>query len=95
MNEYASTNKALLENMNRENMYYLFSFTSNKDAKDILKNMKDLAEHTMFPAYTPDMFVYAPDNNYERFFKYKLQADKKTEKKTGIFQIFNRKKVKE
>lgn len=94
VNEYAPTNEALLENMNRENMYYLFSFTSNKDAKDILKNMRDLASHTMFPAYTPDMFVYSPDNNYERFFKYKLRNEKKTEKKTGIFQIFNRKKVK-
>ena len=94
VNEYAPTNEALLENMNRENMYYLFSFTSNKDAKDILKNMRDLADHTMFPAYTPDMFVYSPDNNYERFFKYKLQNDKKTQKKAGIFQIFNRKKVK-
>ena len=95
VNEYVPTNQALLDNMNRENMYYLFSFTSDKDAKDILKNMKALADHTMFPAYTPDMFVYSPDNNYERFFKYKLQAEKRAEKKSGIFQIFNRKRVKE
>lgn len=93
VNEYTSTNEALLDNMDRENMYYLFSFTSGQDAKEIMSNMKKLADHTMFPAYTPDMFVYSPDNNYERFFKYKLQVDKQAEKKKGIFQIFNRKKV--
>ena len=93
VNEYTATNEALLDNMDRENMYYLFSFTSGQDAKEIMSNMKKLADHTMFPAYTPDMFVYSPDNNYERFFKYKLQVDKQAEKKKGIFQIFNRKKV--
>lgn len=92
VNEYASTNMALLETMNRENMYYLFSFTAQDDVKDILGSMKELSEHTLFPAYTPDMFVYSPDNNYEKFFKYKLQVEKQKEKK-GFF--FFRKKGRE
>lgn len=92
VNEYASTNTALLETMNRENMYYLFSFTSQDDVKDIQGSMKELSEHTLFPAYTPDMFVYSPDNNYEKFFKYKLQIKKQKEKK-GFF--FFRKKGRE
>lgn len=92
VNEYAYTNKALIENKDRENMYYLFSFVSAEDMKDISASMMKLADHTMFPAYTPDMFVYSPDNNYEKFFKYKLQADKKATKKESIFPIFRRKK---
>lgn len=89
VNEYELTNKALLETMNRENMYYLFSFTSPEDSKDIRASMKELSAHTLFPAYTPDMFVYSPDNNYEKFFKYKLQVEKKKEKKG--FSFFRRK----
>lgn len=89
VNEYELTNKALLETMNRENMYYLFSFTAHEDMKDIRSSMKELSEHTLFPAYTPDMFVYSPDNNYEKFFKYKLQVEKQKGKK-GFF-FFRRK----
>lgn len=89
VNEYAATNKALLETKDRENMYYLFSFTSHEDAKDIRASMKELSEHTLFPAYTPDMFVYSPDNNYEKFFKYKLQVEKQKEKKR--FSFFRKK----
>ena len=57
--------------------------------------MMKLAAHTLFPAYTPDMFVYSPDNNYEKFFKYKLQADKKASKKDGLFSLFKSKKREE
>lgn len=90
VNEYEMTNQALVENKDRDNMYYLFSFTSKADAADIAKSMMKKAEHTMFPAYTPDMFIYSPDNNYERFFKYKLQADRKAAKKESRFSIFRR-----
>lgn len=89
VNEYEMTNQALIENKNRDNMYFLFSFTSKEDARDIAKSMMKKADHTMFPAYTPDMFVYSPDNNYERFFKYKLQVEKKKEKKG--FSFFRKK----
>lgn len=89
VNEYESTNQALLETMNRDNMYYLFSFTSAEDSKDIRTSMKELSGHTLFPAYTPDMFVYSPDNNYEKFFKYKLQVEKQKDKKG--FPFFRRK----
>lgn len=89
VNEYELTNQALLETMNRDNMYYLFSFTSAEDSKDIRTSMKELSEHTLFPAYTPDMFVYSPDNNYEKFFKYKLQVEKQKDKKG--FSFFRRK----
>ncbi len=92
VNEYASTNKALVENKDRENMYYLFSFVSKEEMKEISASMMKLADHTLFPAYTPDMFVYTPDNNYEKFFKYKLQADKKAGKNEGKFSLFRRKK---
>jgi hypothetical protein len=85
VNEYAATNQALKETINRENMYYLFSFTSVDEAKDIQSSMAALSEHTFFPAYTPDMFVYNPDNNYEKFFKYKLKVEKQKEKKGILF----------
>lgn len=91
VNEYAYTNKALVENKDRDNMYYLFSFVSKEDMKDISASMMKLADHTLFPAYTPEMFVYSPDNNYEKFFKYKLQADKKAGKKDGLFSLFKKK----
>lgn len=89
VNEYEYTNQALKETKDRENMYYLFSFTAKEEVKDISASMKELSSHTLFPAYTPDMFVYSPDNNYEKFFKYKLQAEKKKEKKG--FSFFRKK----
>lgn len=89
VNEYAATNQALAENKDRYNMYYLFSFISKEDTRDISKSMMKLADHTLFPAYTPDMFVYSPDNNFERFFKYKLQVERKKEKKS--FPFFRKK----
>lgn len=85
VNEYEYTNQALKETKDRENMYYLFSFTASSDAKDILGSMRELAAHTLFPAYTPDMFVYSPDNSYEKFFKYKLAVEKQKEKKGFLF----------
>lgn len=90
VNEYEQTNTALIENKDRENMYFLFSFTSKDEEKSIGKSMMNLADHTLFPAYTPDMFVYSPDNNYEKFFKYKLQAEKKKDR-AGRFPFFRRK----
>ncbi len=81
VNEYNEMNAALLENMNRENMYYLFSFIPETDTKEIARSMKQLESHTLFAAYAPDMFVYSPDNQFERFFKFKLQMLKKQEKK--------------
>ena len=70
-------------------MYFLFSFTSQEDEKDILESMKGLSARTLFPGYTPDMFVYSPDNDFERFFKFKLQMEKKKEKKS--FHFFRKK----
>lgn len=85
VNEYEFTNQALAENATRENMYFLFSFTSDEDAGSIKESMKTLASRTMFPGYTPDMFVYSPDNEFEKFFKFKLAREKKKEKKTFPF----------
>lgn len=90
VNEYSEMNAALLENMDRENMYYLFSFISQSDAKEIAASMKQLETHTLFATYTPDMFVYSPDNQFDRFFKYKLQMIKKQEKKK--FSLFGSRK---
>ncbi|MGN0496921.1 MAG: hypothetical protein ACI4GW_11900 [Lachnospiraceae bacterium] len=90
VNEYSEMNAALLENMKRENMYYLFSFISESDSKEIAASMKQLESHTLFAAYTPDMFVYSPDNQFDRFFKYKLQMLKKQEKKK--FSLFGTRK---
>lgn len=85
VNEYEPTNQVLGETKDRDNMYYLFSFASPEEKKEILESMKNLADHTLFPAYTPDMFVYSPDNNYERFFKYKLKKERQKEKKGFFF----------
>lgn len=90
VNEYSEMNAALLENMDRENMYYIFSFISESDAKEIAASMKQLENHTLFATYTPDMFVYSPDNQFDRFFKYKLQMVKKQEKKK--FSLFGSRK---
>ncbi|MGN0437797.1 MAG: hypothetical protein ACI4F4_04680 [Lachnospiraceae bacterium] len=90
VNEYSEMNAALLENMDRDNMYYLFSFISQSDAKEIAASMKQLETHTLFATYTPDMFVYSPDNQFDRFFKYKLQMVKKQEKKK--FSLFGSRK---
>lgn len=90
VNEYSEMNAALLENMDRDNMYYLFSFISQSDAKEIAASMKQLETHTLFATYTPDMFVYSPDNQFDRFFKYKLQMIKKQEKKK--FSLFGSRK---
>lgn len=89
VNEYEYTNQALAENAERENMYFLFSFTPDEDAKSIRESMKSLASRTMFPGYTPDMFVYSPDNEFEKFFKFKLAQEKKKEKRG--FSFFKKK----
>lgn len=91
VNEYSEMNTALLETMDRENMYYLFSFIAEADVKEIAASMKQLESHTLFAAYTPDMFVYSPDNQFDKFFKYKIQMIKKEEKKR--FSLFRRKEV--
>lgn len=91
VNEYNEMNAALLENMNRDNMYYLFSFISDHEKKEIAKGMKQLESHTLFAAYTPDMFQYSPDNDFERFFKYKLETVKKQERSKSIWELLKRK----
>lgn len=89
VNEYFQTLQALQENSERENMYYLFSFISKDDQKDILKSMTTLADRTLFPAYSPDMFAFNVDNNYEKFFKFKIQQEKKKNKQ-GLFSFFKK-----
>lgn len=91
VSEYEYTNQALAENADRDNMYFIFSFTSEAEAKNIKESMKALGSRTLFPAYTPDMFVYSPENKYDGFFKFKLQQDKKAEKKG--FRFFRKKAV--
>ena len=89
VNEYEYTNQALAENAERDNMYFMFSFTSEEEVKNIKESMKTLASRTLFPGYTPDMFVYSPENEFEKFFKFKLAREKKKEKKS--FPFFKKK----
>lgn len=51
-----------------DDIYYIFSFTPDKDRQEILAAMEDRAGKTFFAPYTPDMFSYVKNPAHDNIF---------------------------
>jgi len=89
-NEYEPTFEFIKRTQDLNNMIYMFSFVPNREKESILTGMSKVKERVIFPAYSPDIFAYAPQNKYEQLFNISLDEEEVAPKKKK-FSLFRRK----
>ena len=79
------------ELIDKAKINYIFSFSPESDISDIKEMMQDRDISTYFAGYTPDPFIFLPDNkdNYNRILNLKQVALPEKKKR---FSFFGRKK---
>lgn len=88
-NEIIKTTE-ILGNTFYSDVYYLMSFIDEAEKNDVLELMKEKAERTFFPVYTPNPFSYGNSDIYQKFLNVENKNPENVTKK-GIFTRWRKK----
>lgn len=68
--------------------FYIFNEVHPNERRDILEKQRSLSERTLFSAYSPDPFTYAPENAslFQAILNYKGKMQPQKKNRRGLFR---------